>query len=312
MKSKIASSQLDNSFIDPRATRWANATWLISASVIALAYLLWPSVQPIDYGNGAVPTPGAVGPGEIDAQVLSVKPEAKTVKPPMASDSAREVQVAAGVSNATSPEKAVPNSGMVSVASTDDQPENTQKTTENVPEISPPVATSPQIPLPKLDASSMALAINTSKIKSRIVAGETAPHYALESIELSKRLAKDFGGRFLVTDRNISIDIGRDLKPSSPHALRMVGQAWHEQYANRMVPLRAGVEVERALMVARQRFPQLGANASVYLSVPHSVDLDIYAAQRECLGEAWDVSCVTIMQLRGNKFEVLSVLPGNS
>lgn len=313
MNSKQLSMLSENSFIHPMATRWANATTLAIILTSVCMYMSLPAPTEIEYGNGKV----------FEAGSRLMKSVAKADQPPasqpipLAESSTAptngSIKTSATLRKPTVESKRETEPNKVVLASPDDQPLPKISLIKTPVELSTPqqnpmLQQLPTQPAEALEPHAQFDSQIASEPKSWIVAGETAPHYALESMELSKKLVTEHGGRFLVTDRNIAFDIGRTLSVRASDKICVVDQAWHERYANRMVAL-TGPESDRAISMVRRLFPQLEANAGVYLSVPHSVDREIYAAQRRSLGESWDVSLVTVMGLRGRTFEVLGISP---
>jgi hypothetical protein len=112
----------------------------------------------------------------------------------------------------------------------------------------------------------------------QIIAGQNAPHFMFESLEAMKQAARDHGCRFVITDGSFSLEIGRDLDNLS--TIRSISADWHLLYARRMVRLPMNEQVNRAIDAGCRRYSQLDRNqARVYLSVPHSLDQAIFAAQ---------------------------------
>ena len=102
----------------------------------------------------------------------------------------------------------------------------------------------------------------------QIIAGSTAPHYCLKSVEAMKRLAMTQRCRFIVTDGDLSVEIGRDLQGAS---MRTITSSWHDLYAKRMVPLPDCDASAAAIRRVRKRYTKFG-KATCFLSVPHDLD----------------------------------------
>jgi hypothetical protein len=149
---------------------------------------------------------------------------------------------------------------------------------------------------------------NRPKPAFEIIAGSTAPGYVLASNDLYAELATNRRCRFLITDGKLSVDTGRELKPTD--LMRVVGSEWHATYAKRMVLVPASPQMDAVVAAARSRY-SLANNAQCFLSVPHDIDRAIYDAQREYLGEHWDVNFTTRIDFSGSRPSVTGLINTN-
>lgn len=147
---------------------------------------------------------------------------------------------------------------------------------------------------------------NSQASDKQIIAGKTAPHFVLESMEAIKQVAREHGARFLVTDGSLSLEVGKDLGNVS--SLRTIGGEWHLLYADRMQRMPDTPEVQAAITAAQRKYPQFNPRtARVYLSIPHALDQMIYDEQRY-MGDAFDVNATTVIRLSGRRCYILRVM----
>jgi hypothetical protein len=182
------------------------------------------------------------------------------------------------------------------------EPEVQASVAQQNPQANEPMEeTNPQDLAPNQDSP------NSQASDKQIIAGKTAPHFVLESMDAIKQVAREHGARFLVTDGSLSLEIGKDLGNVS--SLRTIGGEWHLLYADRMQRMPDTPEVQAAIAAAQRKYPQLNPRtARVYLSIPHALDQLIYEEQIGHMGDAFDVNATTVIRLSGRRCVVVRVL----
>jgi hypothetical protein len=310
-RSKVARSAGDAApdFIQPQVQKWTRLVFGAAVGLFLAGYQRHAVVEP---GHGPVDVPAEEG-IENSEQSKPALPSRQTR--PRQLQAAQQPPESAMVEPADKPE---PSTAEPIAPVTHDAP---LELAEQAPRQAAPLGKVPPQDIARLESTRARAELpppvsdplpplpmgTPAEPQFEIVSGVTAPGYTLSSLEAVLEMARVHQGRFLVSDGELSVEIGRKLSLSGSAAPQVLKPGFHKVYAKRMVELPPTPQVDAVIAAVRRSVSQLRPDCKVYLSVPHEVDSEIFRIQRLALGNDWDVRAVTEIRFVGQRCEVVRV-----